>query len=111
MNTRTARVRIELPNRDGRLKPEMYADVEIHIDLGKKLAIPESAVLNTGVRQIVFVDKGNGLFEVRFVKLGSRAEGLYEIKEGLAAGERVVSYANFLIDAESKVQGVLQRLD
>jgi RND family efflux transporter MFP subunit len=111
MNTRTARVRIELPNRDGRLKPEMYADVEIHIDLGKKLAIPESAVLNTGVRQIVFVDKGNGLFEVRFVKLGSRAEGLYEIKEGLAAGERVVSYANFLIDAESKVQGVLQRLE
>jgi len=111
MNTRTARVRIELPNRDGRFKPEMYADVEIQVDLGKKLAIPESAVLNTGVRQIVFVDKGNGLFEVRFVKLGSRAEGLYEIKEGLAEGERVVSYANFLIDAESKVQGVLQRLE
>ncbi len=111
MNTRTARVRIELPNRDGRLKPEMYADVEIHVDFGKKLAIPESAVLNTGVRQIVFVDKGNGLFEVRFVKLGSRAKGLYEIKGGLAEGERVVSYANFLIDAESKVQGVLQRLE
>jgi len=111
MNTRTARVRIELPNRDGRLKPEMYADVEIHVNLGKKLAIPESAVLNTGVRQIVFVDKGNGLFEVRFVKLGARAKGLYEIKEGLAEGERVVSYANFLIDAESKVQGVLQRLE
>jgi Cu(I)/Ag(I) efflux system membrane fusion protein len=111
MNTRTARVRIELPNRDGKLKPEMYANVEIHVDLGNKLAIPENAVLNTGTRQIVFVDKGNGLFEARFVKLGARAEGLYEIKEGLAEGERVVSYANFLIDAESKVQGVLQRLE
>jgi len=111
MNTRTARVRIELPNREGRLKPEMYANVEIHVDLGKQLAIPENAVLNTGTRQIVFVDKGNGLFEARFVKLGARADFLYEIKEGLAEGERVVSYANFLIDAESKVQGVLQRLE
>ncbi len=109
-NTRTARVRIEFPNRDGKLKPEMYADVEIRVNLGKKLAIPESSVLNTGVRQIVFVDKGEGLFEVRFVKLGARAAGFYEIKEGLKAGERVVSYANFLIDAESKVQGVLQRI-
>ncbi|MCI0694248.1 efflux RND transporter periplasmic adaptor subunit [candidate division KSB1 bacterium] len=111
MNTRTARVRIELPNRDGKLKPEMYAEVEIFVDLGNKLAIPESAVLNTGVRQIVFVDKGDGIFEVRFVQLGARAKGLYEITEGLQAGERVVSYANFLIDAESKVQGVLQRLE
>ncbi len=110
-NTRTARVRIEFPNREGKLKPEMYADAEIRVNLGKKLAIPESAVLDTGVRQIVFVDKGDGLFEVRFVKLGARAEGLYEIKEGLKTGERVVSYANFLIDAESKVQGVLQRIE
>jgi RND family efflux transporter MFP subunit len=111
MNTRTARVRIELSNRAGKLKPEMYAEVEVFVDLGNKLAVPESAVLNTGVRQIVFVDKGNGIFEVRFVQLGARAKGLYEITEGLQAGERVVSYANFLIDAESKVQGVLQRLE
>jgi Cu(I)/Ag(I) efflux system membrane fusion protein len=111
INTRTARVRIELPNREGKLRPEMYAEVEIFVDLGNKLAIPQSAVLNTGVRQIVFVDQGDGIFEVRFVQLGARAKGLYEITEGLKAGERVVSYANFLIDAESKVQGVLQRLE
>lgn len=110
-NTRTARVRIEFPNPGGKLKPEMFADVEIRVNLGKKLAVPESAILNTGERQIVFVDKGDGLFEVRFVKFGDRAEGFFEIKEGLKAGERVVSYANFLIDAESKVQGVLQRIE
>ncbi|MBI3004468.1 MAG: efflux RND transporter periplasmic adaptor subunit [Ignavibacteriales bacterium] len=110
-NTRTARVRIEFPNPQGKLKPEMYATVEIRVNLGRKLAIPESAVLNTGTRQIVFVEKGNGLFEVRFVKLGTRGGGLHEIKEGLKPGERVVSYANFLIDAESKVQGVLQRME
>jgi RND family efflux transporter MFP subunit len=109
--TRTARVRIEVPNRDGLLKPEMFADVEIHQMLGKKLAIPESAVLDTGVRQIVFVNKGDGMFEVRLVTLGLRAEDLIEVRDGLEPGERVVSAANFLIDAESRVQGVLQRLE
>lgn len=110
-NTRTAKVRIEIPNPLGKLKPEMYGNVELRIHLGKKLTIPESAVLQTGVRQIVFVDKGDGLFEVRFIKLGARTEELYEVKEGLDEGERVVSSANFLIDAESRVQGVLQRME
>jgi len=109
--TRTVRVRIEFPNPHGKLKPEMYADVEIAVPLGKKLSIPKEAVLNTGKRQIVFVDRGNGLFEARFIELGARSDEWYEVKSGLHEGERVVSYANFLIDSESKIQGVLQRLE
>jgi Cu(I)/Ag(I) efflux system membrane fusion protein len=109
--TRTAGVRVELPNVGYRLKPEMYANVELNSQLGKRLSVPESAVLHAGPREIVFVDKGEGVFELRFVHLGARAEGYYEVTEGLAAGERVVASANFLIDAESKIQGVLQRLE
>lgn len=109
--TRTARIRIELPNEKFNLKPEMYANVELHIELGEKLSIPESAVLHSGTREIVFVDKNDGKFELRFVHLGTRAEGYYEIVDGLQEGERVVVSANFLIDAESKIQGVLQRLE
>jgi Cu(I)/Ag(I) efflux system membrane fusion protein len=109
--TRTARIRVELPNPQNKIKPEMFANVELHVNLGRRLSIPESAVLHSGTREIVFVDKGDGIFEVRFVHLGTRAEGYYEITDGLADGERVVTSANFLIDAESKIQGVLQRLE
>jgi len=109
--TRTARVRIELPNPGNRLKPQMYANVELHIPLGQRLSIPESAVLHSGTREIVFVDKGDGIFDARFVHLGTRAEGYYEIIDGLRDGERVVTSANFLIDAESKIQGVLHRME
>ncbi|MCI0708276.1 MAG: efflux RND transporter periplasmic adaptor subunit [Ignavibacteriae bacterium] len=109
--TRSVKVRMEFPNKDGKLKPEMYADVEIRQTRDNVLTIPEQAVLFTGQRQIVFVDKGDGLFEVRFVTIGERGNNLVEIKEGLRSGERVVSSANFLIDAESRMQGVLQRLE
>jgi RND family efflux transporter MFP subunit len=109
--TRTTRVRIELPNREGALKPDMYAEVNVHVDLGERLVVPESAVLRTGERQIVFVNRGQGIFELRLVKLGVRAEGFYEITDGLSEGEQVVSSANFLIDAESNVQGVLRRME
>lgn len=108
--TRTVRVRVELPNRDGKLKPEMYGNVEIGSNLGRKLVLPTSAILRTGTRDIVFVNKGDGIFEVRLVKLGVRSEGYYEIVEGVKKGESVVSSANFLFDAESRVQGVLERL-
>lgn len=108
--TRTVRVRIELPNPGNELKPKMYADVELHINLGQRLSIPESAVLHSGTREIVFVDKGKGTFELRFVQLGVRAEGYYEVTGGLTEGEQVAVSANFLIDAESKIQGVFQRL-
>jgi len=101
-NTRTAKVRFEFPNPHGKLKPEMYANVEIKVHLGQKLAVPEEAIIDTGLRQLAIIDKGSGYFEPREVKIGSKVEGYYEVIKGLKAGERVVTSANFLIDSESK---------
>jgi Cu(I)/Ag(I) efflux system membrane fusion protein len=107
--TRTARARIELANPDLALLPDMYVDAEI--DTGNPapvLAIPESAVLDTGARQSVLVDKGEGRFEPREVKLGRRGNGYAEVREGLNEGDRVVVSANFLIDAESNLKAALK---
>jgi Cu(I)/Ag(I) efflux system membrane fusion protein len=107
--TRTAKVRIELPNRGGLLKPAMYARVEIASGRGrgKVLAVPDSAVLDTGTRQLVLVQRGEGAFEPRPVKLGMRTDGYIEVLDGIKAGESVVVSANFLIDAESNLKAAL----
>ena len=108
-DTRTARIRIELSNPDFALLPDMYVDAAI--DTGNAeavLAVPESAVLDTGSRQAVFVDKGEGRFEPRDVKLGHRGGGYVEVREGVAEGEPVVVAANFLIDAESNLKAALK---
>lgn len=105
--TRTAKTRMEFQNLDLKLLPKMYANVEIDIPLGEKLTVPESAVLRTGKQDIVFVDKGEGKLEMRRVELGQKAEGNYEVLRGLREGEMVVSRANFLIDAESKIQAAI----
>jgi Cu(I)/Ag(I) efflux system membrane fusion protein len=102
--TRTAKVRFELPNSHGKLKPEMYANVEIKVHLGQKLTVPEGAIIDTGLRQLAIIDKGNGYFEPREVKVGSKMDNYYEVIKGLKAGERVVTSANFLIDSESKLK-------
>ena len=107
MKTRTAKARLEFPNPDLKLLPEMYADVNIDIPLGEKLIIPESAVLRTGVQDIVFVDKGEGNMEIKRVELGQKSDGYYEVLRGLSEGEKVVSRANFLIDSESKIQAAV----
>ncbi len=104
--TRTAKVRFSMPNTGGQLKPQMFTNVEIKVNLGNKLAIPEEAVIDTGTRQIVYVDKGEGYFEPREVILGIRAEGLREVTMGLKAGEKVASSATFLIDSEAKLKNV-----
>ena len=110
-DTRTTRVRIELPNPDGVLLPDMYADVEIGTGGGKPVvSVPNDAVIDTGARQVVLVDKGEGRFEPREVKLGARGEGYTEIREGVQAGEQVVTAANFLIDAESNLKAALQSM-
>ncbi len=101
-NTRTAKVRFEFPNPHGKLKPEMYANVEIKVHLGRRLVVPEGAIIDTGLRQMAIVDKGNGYFEPREVMVGAKVDDYYEIIKGLKAGERVVTSANFLIDSESK---------
>jgi Cu(I)/Ag(I) efflux system membrane fusion protein len=105
--TRTAKVRFVLPNPGDLLKPQMFTNVEIRIDLGKRLAIPDDAILDTGTRKVVFVEKGEGTFEPREVTVGYRGEGLTEIIKGLKAGDRVVSSGNFLIDSEAKLRGVV----
>ena len=102
--TRTARVRFEFANPHGTLKPEMYAGVEIAIRLGDKVAVPEGAIIDTGIRKVAIVDKGAGYFEPREVKLGTKAGDYYEVLDGLKVGERVVTSANFLIDSESKLK-------
>jgi len=101
-NTRTARVRFEFPNPDGKLKPEMYGNVEIKVHLGQRLVVAEGAIIDTGLRQMAIVDKGDGYFEPREVKVGAKVDHYYEILKGLKAGERVVTSANFLIDSESR---------
>jgi len=102
--TRTAKVRFEFPNPQGKLKPEMYANVEIKVHLGEKLVVPEGAIIDTGLRQMAIVDKGSGYFEPREVKVGTKVDDEYEVIKGLRAGERVVTSANFLIDSESKLK-------
>jgi Cu(I)/Ag(I) efflux system membrane fusion protein len=102
--TRTAKVRFEIPNPHGKLKPEMYANVEIKVHLGRKLAVPEGAIIDTGIRQLAIIDKGSGYFEPREVKVGAKVDNYYEVIRGLKAGERVVTSANFLIDSESKLK-------
>ena len=107
--TRTARVRVELANPGGLLKPAMYAEAELSAGhpRGKALAVPESAVLDSGTRQAVLVQRAPGLFEPRQVKLGMRADGYAEVLDGVKAGEQVVVRANFLIDAESNLKAAL----
>jgi Cu(I)/Ag(I) efflux system membrane fusion protein len=108
--TRTARVRVDLANADGKLKADMYASVAIGAegDGAPALAVADGAVIDAGTRQVVFVAKGEGRFEPRAVKLGRRGEGYAEILEGVSEGEEVVAAATFLIDAESNLKAALQ---
>jgi membrane fusion protein, copper/silver efflux system len=101
--TRTAGVRIELPNPGGLLKPGMFANSELRVDLGRGLAIPRSAVIDTGVRQVVYVQAAPGRFVGREVRLGPLAGDLVQVAAGLSAGERVVTAGNFLIDSQSQL--------
>ena len=102
--TRTNKVRLEFTNPQGKLKPGMYANSEIEISLGSTLTVPESAVLQSGLRQLVFVEQGEGVFAPREVKLGIKADSRFAVLSGLVAGERVVTSGNFLLDSESKLK-------
>jgi Cu(I)/Ag(I) efflux system membrane fusion protein len=105
--TRTAKVRFDLPNPEFKLKPEMWANVELKIPLGRKLVVPEDAVMDSGTMQMVFIDRGQGYFESRHIQVGSRIQGYYEVLSGLKEGEKVVTSANFLIDSESRLSGAM----
>ncbi len=106
--SRTVRARIDVENPDFKLRPGMYVDIDLSEDAGEGLAVPVSAILPTGLRNVAFVDKGGGRLEPRFVELGRKFGDVYEVKSGLKENERVVTSANFLIDAEAKVEGALK---
>jgi Cu(I)/Ag(I) efflux system membrane fusion protein len=107
--TRTARVRIEVPNPQDRFKIDMYADVVFQAEQTiPVIAVPVSAVIDSGQRQVVLVAKGEGRFEPRPIKLGRRGDGYIEVLDGLNAGEEVVTSATFLIDAESNLRAALR---
>ncbi len=113
---RTARVRIDLPNPKRQLRPGMYANVDVKIDDGEGLTIPVQAALPTGERMLVFLDRGQGKLLPRYVQVGrsfttfdgQQEESFYQVVSGLKEGDRIVTSANFLIDAESQVQGALK---
>lgn len=106
--TRRLQLRVVLPNPQHRIHPGMYADFNTLIDFGKRLAVSEDAVIPTGEKFVVFIDHGGGHLEPRFVDIGEKIDGYYIVRGGLKEGERVVSGANFLIDAEARVQGALK---
>jgi Cu(I)/Ag(I) efflux system membrane fusion protein len=100
---RTVRVRLELPNPELTLKPGMYGNVTLRTSADKALVIPKEAVLDTGLRQLVFLDRGEGVYQPYPVRVGRRSQDRVAVLEGLKEGDRVVTSANFLLDAESKL--------
>jgi Cu(I)/Ag(I) efflux system membrane fusion protein len=102
--TRAARVRVELANPDGFLRPEQYVRLELQVDLGKRLVVPEQAVVFTGKNRIVFLDMGDGRLQARKIKTGVRNNDFIEVVEGLDHGDVIVSSGNFLIASESKLK-------
>jgi Cu(I)/Ag(I) efflux system membrane fusion protein len=108
-DTRTVKLRIELPNSSGELRPALYATVLLSAAIGdqERLTVTDSALLDSGSRQVVLVERGEGLYEPRLVRVGGKGSGYVEILEGLTAGEKVVVRANFLIDAEANLKAAL----
>ncbi len=109
--TRTATARVELANLEGFLRPDMFTTVEIRVDLGEQLAVPEESVFDTGTRRILFVDKGEGIFEPREVLTGAKADGYVVVNSGVKEGEPVVTSGNFLIDSESRLKSALTSME
>ena len=107
--SRTGRVRLSVANPEGHLKPEMYAEVKLHADLGQRVAVPEEAVIIAGDLRVVFEDLGEGRLAPRKVQTGQRAGGYIEILEGIEAGDRVVTSGNFLIASESRLKAGMEQ--
>ena len=118
MNTRSVRARVQIDNPQGKLKPNMYGDALIHVDLGEKLAVPRQAVLDTGIRKIVYLDLGQGQFKAQEVELGPEAIAViaqeerkfFPVIKGLRQDDIVVTTGNFLIDSQSQLTGGMSAL-
>jgi Cu(I)/Ag(I) efflux system membrane fusion protein len=105
--TRTARIRLEVPNPEGKLRPGMYGTVALPVPLGEAIAVDDQAVLDSGTRQIVFVETAEGEYEPREVTLGPRADGQVVVRSGIEVGERIVTSGNFFVDSESRLKAAL----
>lgn len=109
--TRTIRVCLEIPNRDGRLRPKMFATVKFSpVAARDSVLVPDIAVLHTGKRNVVILDRGKGRFEPREVTLGLQGQGMYEVREGLEGGEKIVTSSQFLIDSESNLREAINKM-
>jgi Cu(I)/Ag(I) efflux system membrane fusion protein len=108
--TRTVKVRVEVDNQGQHLKPDMFADVVLRADLGEGLLVSDSAVLDSGDRKLVFLDRGEGRYEPRVVVLGARIGDSFQVIEGLVEGDRVVTAANFLLDSESSLKAAISAM-
>jgi membrane fusion protein, copper/silver efflux system len=106
--TRSIRIRAQLDNPQALLKPNVYVNALIRVDLGSQLLIPESAVLDSGERRIAFVERIKGVFEPRILRLGPKLENAFVVITGVSEGERVVDQATFFIDSESKLKAAIQ---
>ena len=106
--SRSIKARLDLPNPNLALKPDMYVDVSMQLNAARRLTVPADAVLDSGAAKTVFLDRGNGLFEPRSVETGMRAGDRVEIVKGLQAGDRIVTSAAFLLDSESQIKGASQ---
>src|SRR5207249_12234123 len=107
---RAAEVRVGCLNPGAALEPDMFVNFKLSVPLGRQLAVPADAVLDTGMMQYVFVDKGQGYFEPREVEVAARTEDLAAIESGLKAGEQVVTAANFILESECCCKGACARL-
>ncbi len=107
-STRTTRIRAQLEDPEGFLRPDMYVNALINVDLGEVVAVPSSAVFDTGAKRVVFIQREQGLFEPREVTLGASGDGFYEVRSGLDPGEVVVTSGNFLMDSESRLKAAVQ---
>jgi RND family efflux transporter MFP subunit len=107
--TRTLKVRIQIPNAEFKLKPDMFANIEFKVSYGKQVSVPEEAVLDSGAEQIVFVAHEGGYFEPRKVQLGAKVDRRFIVTSGLKPGEKIVTSGNFLIDSESQLKSALGR--
>lgn len=108
--TRTIEVRIDVPNQGGALKPDMFADVVLRVDEGAGLVVPDGAVIDTGDRRLVFLDRQDGTIEPRAIEVGTKLADGYQVLRGLAKGDRVVTSANFLLDSESSLKAAIAAL-
>jgi multidrug efflux pump subunit AcrA (membrane-fusion protein) len=108
LESRTLKVRFEFSNENLILKPGMYVDVNLMLNLGESVVIPGSAIIDSGVRKVVFVDKGEGVFQPREVRIGAKSKGKAQVLSGVKEGEKVAVKANFLLDSESKLQAIIQ---